>query len=185
MASSQAIVGPEALAIVWWVILAGVAAVVGFLVFDLTVGRVLPSWKPVDTLNDLCRGARRVCLGRMGPAAWLLSVAIQVLTVLAAWLIAEAIGAPTALGVLFLLMPVVVLVAMAPVSVAGWGLREGAMITAFTLAGQKGSDAFAISVLLGLALLIVGAIGGLVWIAGGDARRTPPPPLNAEKETTA
>lgn len=180
--------GTEAVAIVSWVIAAGIAATVGFFLFDLVIGRRLPKIRGISSLNDLSAAARRLVTKREGALVWAASIAIQAMTVVAAWLISRSIGAPAPLGILFFLVPVVILVAMAPVSVAGWGLREGAMVTAFTLAGLNGSDAFAISVLLGLALLVVGAVGGLVWIASGLSRQIPPdvPPgdLNAQKETT-
>jgi len=177
----HAVAGAEAIRIVTWVIAGATLAVAGFFVFDHLVGNRLSNWRAVQALNVLCRDARGLIARPAGLAVWLQSVVIQGATVLAAWLLSKSIGAPAPLSALFFLVPVVVLVSMAPVSVAGWGLREGAMVTAFTLAGLSGSDAFAISVLLGLALLVVGAIGGIAWIAGGHPRPAAPSPLDAKQ----
>ena len=70
---------------------------------------------------------------------------------------------------LAIMLPLILLVSMAPISIAGWGVREGAMIVALALVGVSDGDALALSVLFGLALLVIGVIGGVVWILSGDA----------------
>ncbi len=67
------------------------------------------------------------------------------------------------------LVPPVLLIATVPVSIAGWGLREGTMATAFTLAGLSAEDGVLISVLFGLMYVVTGCVGGLIWIASGPA----------------
>ena len=49
-----------------------------------------------------------------------------------------------------------------PLSIAGWGLREGAMVAVFALVGVPMDGALLMSVLLGLLLLLVSLPGGLV-----------------------
>ena len=84
---------------------------------------------------------------------------------ISAWSLACAIAiAPNALDFLFLIPPVM-LVAMIPISVGGWGIREGAMVVAFGYAGMEQSQALAVSVLLGGSSLTIGAVGGAIWIA--------------------
>ena len=56
----------------------------------------------------------------------------------------------------------VVLVAGMPLSIAGWGLREGAMVAVFALVGVPMDGALLMSVLLGLLLLLISLPGGLV-----------------------
>src|ERR1017187_4726432 len=67
---------------------------------------------------------------------------------------------------LFLVLPVI-LIATVPVSIAGWGVRESAMILAFGYAGLAESDGLIVSIAYGLTGVGVGAIGGLVWVASG------------------
>ena len=56
----------------------------------------------------------------------------------------------------------VVLVTVVPISIAGWGVREGAMIAAFGYAGLPTSDGLIVSLLFGAGYLVLGAAGGLV-----------------------
>lgn len=67
------------------------------------------------------------------------------------------------------LVPPVVLLTMLPISIAGWGVREGAMVVAFGYAGVAPADAIALSLLQGLVYLVGGLPGGLLWLA--DVRR--------------
>jgi len=90
-----------------------------------------------------------------------------------AWCCAKALASPVPLLDLVALLPPVLLIATAPVSIAGWGLREGTMATAFTLAGLPAQDGVLISLLFGLVYVAVGCVGGLVWIASGSAKIEP------------
>ena len=108
-----------------------------------------------------------------------LSIAIHLLTVAAVWCAARAVAVPLEFGQALLLVPPVVLVATIPITIAGWGVREGAMMTVFSYAGLLEADGLIVSVLFGAGLFAVGAAGGAVWIldaeqrtwaANGDAR---------------
>ena len=65
----------------------------------------------------------------------------------------------------FVLVPSALLIAMVPISLAGWGVREVVFIQAFSLAGVVSSQALALSLLYGLVGLITGLLGGGVWFA--------------------
>jgi len=41
------------------------------------------------------------------------------------------------------------------------------MVLAFSSAGLPGSDGLIVSIIFGAATLVVGALGGIVWVAGG------------------
>ncbi len=86
-----------------------------------------------------------------------------------AWCCARAVAAPVPFLDLLALVPPVLLIATAPVSIAGWGLREGTMATAFTLAGLSAEDGVLISILFGLVYVVTSCVGGLIWIASGAA----------------
>lgn len=62
-----------------------------------------------------------------------------------------------------LVVPGVMLVAAVPISLGGWGVREGTMIVALGLFGVAAGEALALSVAYGLMLLVTGALGALVW----------------------
>ena len=65
-----------------------------------------------------------------------------------------------------LLVPPVLLVATAPISIAGWGVREKSLVLAFSYASLPQANGFLISVLLGITMLIVGLVGSIAWLAG-------------------
>ena len=63
-----------------------------------------------------------------------------------------------------LLMPLIVLLTILPISIAGWGVREGAMIMLLGLVGMPSEQALALSILVGIVALISGLPGGLIWL---------------------
>ena len=105
---------------------------------------------------------------RVGGSIGAISIIIHLLTIVVAWFCAKAIGSPLDLLNALLLIPPVLLISAIPVSIAGWGVREGAMVAAFTFAGLPDHDALAISVLFGAGSFVIGAVGGLIWIFSGE-----------------
>ena len=98
----------------------------------------------------------------------LISVMSHMLTALCAWCVAHAINADLSLtDAIFVVLPVA-LIAVVPISIAGWGVREGAMVAAFAYAGLPQSDGLLISILFGVSYLMLGVLGGLVWVLGGQ-----------------
>jgi uncharacterized membrane protein YbhN (UPF0104 family) len=109
----------------------------------------------------LCRDLRSVAL--VGAA----SFAVQLLTIATVWCLAQSVAASASFALLLFLIPPVLLITTVPVSIAGWGLREGSMIVAFTYAGLAPGDGLIVSVLFGLSTFALGIVGGLIWIGGG------------------
>src|SRR4029079_3491952 len=106
-----------------------------------------------------------------GPQIVILSLLIQVMTALIAWSLARAVAAQFEFVQAFLLILPVILIATIPISIAGWGVREGALVLAFSYAGLAEIDGLIVSVLLGGVMLAVGAIGGVVWLASPESLR--------------
>jgi uncharacterized membrane protein YbhN (UPF0104 family) len=92
-----------------------------------------------------------------------LSLIIQLLTIVASWLAARSIAAPFDFLTAVLLIPPVLLMATVPISIAGWGVRESAMMMAFSYSGLLPADGLLVSALLGFTTFAVGLIGGSVW----------------------
>ena len=65
----------------------------------------------------------------------------------------------------FAILPLVSLLTFIPISIAGWGVREALVMSAFALIDVPTNGALAVSIKLGLANLVLGLVGGLVWIA--------------------
>jgi uncharacterized membrane protein YbhN (UPF0104 family) len=68
------------------------------------------------------------------------------------------------------LIPPVILITTIPISIAGWGLREGAMVTVFAFVGVARGDAFVLSILFGVVNLALSLPAGLVWLASGGRK---------------
>jgi len=155
-------------------VLIGFGAIVGALVF-LAVGRIrwkpLLHWRPTRHLVEVSRTAWRICGSWRAISIILaLSFIVHLMTVLAAWCMVQSVSASVNFTLLLFMVPPVILIATVPVSIAGWGVREGSMIVAFAYAGLPQSDGLVVSVLIGITFFVIGAIGGLIWIAGGMRR---------------
>ena len=92
------------------------------------------------------------------------SLLIHALSASAAWCLAQAVAAPLEWSQALLLILPVLLVATIPLSIAGWGTRETAMVLAFGYAGLPESDGLIVSVLFGIAMFAAGLLGGVIWI---------------------
>ncbi len=138
-----------------------------FLGLGLSHLRILERWWPTRHLAFASRLTWRLCRSSSGARVAAVSLGIHLLTVLAAWGGARAAHASVDLvHILFLVLPVI-LIATIPVSIAGWGVRESAMVLAFSYAGLAEGDGLIVAILMGITTLALGAVGGLVWVAGG------------------
>jgi uncharacterized protein (TIRG00374 family) len=93
-----------------------------------------------------------------------LSILVHLLSVIVAWCAAHSAGVDLPVLYALFLLPPVILTTVFPISISGWGVRESAMIVAFAYAGLSQSDGLVVSLLFGGTSLVVGLIGGLVWI---------------------
>jgi uncharacterized membrane protein YbhN (UPF0104 family) len=65
------------------------------------------------------------------------------------------------------LFPPVMLATTLPISIAGWGVREGAMVAAFGLIGVSQEGAVILSLLAGILAVVACLPGGLIWLMSG------------------
>ena len=162
---------------------ASLGAGIAFLVFSHLPWQWLQAFWPTRHLHALSVIANGVLFNRAhGLKILLLSLSIHVVTVIIAWCAAMSIDAPVAFGDIFLLIPPIMLITMLPISIAGWGVRESAMMVAFGYAGLARADGLMVSLLFGAAMFAVGAIGGIVWIINRNKTGAMPDAANIEKE---
>lgn len=82
----------------------------------------------------------------------------------AAWVLALSLGVDVGwLDMLAICGPVWLVTAF-PVSIAGWGVREGAMVTGLAIVGVPAEQALAVSILTGLSNLSAGLPGAAFWL---------------------
>ena len=138
-----------------------------FLALGLQHLQIMERWWVTRHLATASRLTWRLCRSTAGFHVAVFSLVIHLLTVTVAWGAAMAAHASVDFTqALFLILPVI-LVATIPISIAGWGVRESAMMLAFSYAGLAETDGLIVSILYGLATLTIGALGGIVWIASG------------------
>ncbi|MDH2341364.1 lysylphosphatidylglycerol synthase transmembrane domain-containing protein [Bradyrhizobium sp. SSUT77] len=89
---------------------------------------------------------------------------IHLVTAAACYALARGVGAQLSLLDAGILIPPVVLLTAVPISISGWGVREGAMVACLGLAGVPSEEALSVSLLLGAVSVIVGLAGGVIWL---------------------
>lgn len=157
---------------------AGLTAVVAGALVGFTV--VLVAARQVAALPWIGRFVGTVAADLRGaalaPEALLLvvvlGIAVHLLSVLVFESVALGLGVDIAPAHALVLVPPVLLLAAVPVSIGGWGLREGGFVGAFALVGVNGTDIVAVSIAFGLVATAVGALGGLAWLLLPAARQT-------------
>ncbi|MBI1363199.1 MAG: hypothetical protein GC134_04375 [Proteobacteria bacterium] len=93
------------------------------------------------------------------------SLYVQLASIGAFWCVAQALGQQVDFMVCVALCPPLFLLLVLPVSLAGWGLREGAAVGLFTLAGVMDAPAaLAVSLVYGVVTLATAVPGGVFWI---------------------
>ena len=107
-------------------------------------------------------------------AAQLGSAAIVVGTYLATYVTAaRAVGVDTPLPVLLPLVAPVLMTMLIPVTVAGWGLREGAAAVLWGAVGLTAADGVLVSVAYGL-LVLIGSLPGALFLMNPGTTTRPP-----------
>lgn len=138
--------------------------------FDRIPGRFMTK-RPFKAIAQLSADARHVMLYPINAVPIVtLSLGIHVGVALTVYIIAQAMGLTVSVLNCMVLVPPVILFSMVPISIAGWGIREGAMVTAFAFVGIGYEEAFALSVLFGLVIMATGVPGGIIWLLYGSKR---------------
>jgi uncharacterized membrane protein YbhN (UPF0104 family) len=94
--------------------------------------------------------------------------------VAAFWALAKALDVHAPFLDHFLLVPLIFLIALIPISFAGWGLRETGAIGLYGLVGVAPADALAVSLLFGFVLVLAAVPGGLLWLMPKSPRHERP-----------
>ena len=161
---------PEMLAGQALIVLSALAGILGIFVVRRIPG-VLPESRFVRVARDVVDSGLAIWRSRRG--AWIvigLSIAIHLLNVVVLYVIGKGLGISFRFIDGLLLFPTVLFLSMLPISIAGWGVREGAMVTALGLVGVPGHQSLALSVCFGLCLVAISLPGGAVWLL---SRRIP------------
>jgi len=153
----------------------GVAVLIVLYLLAHPGGAFLLRWRPTRYVAELAAATCSAILTvRVGAMIAGMSLLVHVLAALSAWCFAKSVGSALDVPQALFLLPPVILISAIPISIAGWGLREGAMVAAFAYAGLPEGDGFIVSLLIGVSQFLIGAAGGLVWITSSDRERIGP-----------
>lgn len=113
---------------------------------------------------QLQRGAWRLVYSQFGLGILLLGLMIHSVTVFLCFVLAVDAQISVTLFQLIAVVPMVLLLSYLPVSIGGWGLREGAMAVGLNLVGVPAQDGAFLGLALGSLSLGAAVMGALVWL---------------------
>ncbi len=93
-----------------------------------------------------------------------LSMVVHIFAVFSIYLISLSTGQALGFLIFLAVFPLAVLLTIVPVSFAGWGVREGALVALFMSAGADKDPVLLISVLYGFAGIIASLPGLFFWL---------------------
>ena len=100
---------------------------------------------------------------------FVLAATTHLLNILVFWMLGQSLGLTMTLDQWFVVAPTVLLISMLPISVGGWGVREGAMVVALHGFGIPTEEALLPSILFGLCAVTATLPGGIFWLISKNA----------------
>jgi uncharacterized membrane protein YbhN (UPF0104 family) len=128
-------------------------------------------WKIVRGLALLAADTRKLFL-RPAHAAGALGISMfgHANISLIAWILARGLNIDITLVDCLVLIPPVMLITTLPISIAGWGVREGAMVAILGFVGVASDAALVLSVIFGLVSTVACLPGGIIWLVSSDRK---------------
>ncbi|MDP4795743.1 MAG: flippase-like domain-containing protein [Rhodospirillales bacterium] len=146
------------------------AATVGGIIVLMCLDRLpkaLMRFRIVRGMHALAGDTRKLFLnpGHAGFALFI-GVVTHANIAFCTYLMAKSFAIDVSLLDCMVLMPPVMLVTTLPISIGGWGVREGAMTVAFGMVGVSQGGSVTLSLSLGLLTILIMLPGGIVWLLG-------------------
>ena len=157
---------------VYWLInavaLAGLFGFLGLYFFQRL--RFVDSWIPIRVLMRISNRLS-IVLSSWSDVGFqlVLSLLIHLLAILAIYSLANAVGLTFSLLTYMVIVPPVILLTLIPISLAGWGVREGGMVGLFALVGGDQTLVLSMSILYGMTLIISSLPGLYAYLSGKHA----------------
>ncbi|MDH5785001.1 MAG: flippase-like domain-containing protein [Chromatiales bacterium] len=154
---------------VYWVLnVLVIGGIVGFIVFYF-LNRI--SWLEQRMVTRvLLRISQRLDIVLDSAAAILrhlpLALLIHLLSLLCIYTIGSGVGMEFDVLTYMVIVPPVILLTIVPISLAGWGVREGGMIGLFALLGADNTLVLSMSIIYGLILIVTALPGLVIYLLG-------------------
>ncbi len=150
---------------------AAASAIGAVLVLDRLTAE-LRRWRIARGMTTLSRDARSLLFSSgWGGRITFISIGVHLISVVTIGTLALAAQLEVHWLAFLIVVPLASLLMTVPISIAGWGIREGVMVVGLGYAGMDPEQAVALSVLYGILLMAVSLPGGLVWLM--EERRPP------------
>lgn len=134
-------------------------------------------YKPVAYIWKIFATAK--CIIRAPRALITTSISMSLTNFLAFYLLVIALKIPLNFAESSVIFTLSLIVIMIPLSISGWGLREGFLTTCFAALGLPPELGFTLGVLQGLLMLTTGSIGAMFYLF---AKKTKNSLANSEKK---
>ena len=137
------------------------------IIFTLDVNpfmrRIIP--QKFEALFSFSKSSRGLVFSKSpGISMTILSLCIHILSIVSVYLLAISMGLTVTWMSLLLIIPLVIFFIALPISIAGWGVREGIMVLGLGYLGVSSEEALALSIVFGLSTLIVSIPGSAIWL---------------------
>jgi uncharacterized protein (TIRG00374 family) len=149
------------------------AAVAGLIFVTLGESLIarLRLWRALSALAELSIDARKFLLSRSSSRVAGLSVLTHLNIAVASLWLGKALGIHLGIVDYAFYMSLLTLVTSLPVSIGGWGIREGAVVALFGNSGVSAHSALAFSILFGLSVGVI-SLAGLPFVSIREAGRS-------------
>jgi len=145
----------------------GIFSIIGVVLALDFLPNKLSNFRIIRGLYALSFEGRRLIMSKFyGIRLIIISVVIHLLSVYTVLILSKGLGITVEWLDVLLVVPVVTLFMLIPISIAGWGVREGVMVFLLGYFSVPPEQALALSILYGLAMLVVALPGGIVWFFG-------------------
>lgn len=124
--------------------------------------------KKIDTLYRVLMSYKR--RGDILVKAFVCSLIVQCGVMIGYYVLGRGLGLELPLAYYFLFIPLTTVIAMLPISLSGLGIREGAFVFLFTMAGATKEQALTLSLLWFAVGVIVSLIGGVEYVRTGGKK---------------
>lgn len=151
-------------------VMVGLGGLVALLLMDRLV-RLPATWAVTQLIHRLATDARKLLL-RPASAVVVVGYSFLILglSALALFLLGISLGIPLGLKESLVFTPLIILITTLPISMAGWGVREFGMAAMLGHVGIQATDAVALSVAFGLAIVAASLPGGVLWLVKPEPR---------------
>lgn len=136
-------------------------------------GAWISSWPVLADAVGLSQKCIEIVKRREFPIIFFVSMLAHCTNGFVFWILAIGMGVGLSLWSSLVLVPPAMLVTLVPVSIAGWGLRENAIVVLLAYVAVPSEQALALSVLYGLLSVVVSLPGGVLWLRNTKARHRP------------